>query len=242
VPDALFADRRLAELYDVLEADRSDLEVYAAIVDELGGRRILDVGCGTGSLACLLARRGLDVVGVDPAWASLEVARRKPDADRVTWVHADAAGVPAVDADVAVMTGNVAQVFLTDDDWLDALRSLRAALRPEGVLVFEVRDPARRAWEHWTPDATTQRLHHPVAGWFRSWVELTEVAPPFISFRQILEFEDGGERLASDSTLRFRERDEIAESLAQAQFVVLEVRDAADRPGLEFVFLARLDG
>lgn len=242
MPDALFADRRLAELYDLLEADRSDLEVYAAIVDELRGRRILDVGCGTGSLACLLARRGLDVVGVDPASASLEVARGKPGADRVTWVHADAAGVPAVDADVAVMTGNVAQVFLTDDDWLVALRSMRAALRPEGVLVFEVRDPARRAWEHWTPEATTQRLHHPVAGWFQSWVELTEVNPPFISFRQTVEFEDGGERLVSDSTLRFRERHEIGELLEQARFVVLEVRDAPDRPGLEFVFVARRDG
>jgi ubiquinone/menaquinone biosynthesis C-methylase UbiE len=242
VPDALFADRRLAELYDVLEADRSDLDVYAAIVEELSGRRIIDVGCGTGSLACRLARRGLDVVGVDPASASLEVARGKPDADRVTWVHADAAGVPAVDADVAVMTGNVAQVFLTDEDWLVALRSMHAALRPEGVLVFEVRDPARRAWERWTPEATTQRLHHRVAGWFQCWVELTEVDPPLISFRQIVEFEDGGERLVSGSTLRFRERDEIAESLEQARFVVLEVRDAHDRPGLEFLFVARRDG
>jgi hypothetical protein len=61
VPDALFAEPRLAELYDLLEADRSDLEVYAALVDELGARRILDVGCGTGSLACLLARRGAGV-------------------------------------------------------------------------------------------------------------------------------------------------------------------------------------
>ena len=38
--------------------------------------------------------------------------------------------------------------------------------------------------------------------------------------------------------LRFRERDEIGESLEQALFVVLEVRDAPDRPGLEFVFVA----
>jgi SAM-dependent methyltransferase len=239
VPDALFADPRLAELYDVLEAGRPDLEVYAALVEELGARRVLDVGCGTGSLACLLARRGLDVVAVDPAAASLDVARRKPYADRVRWVRAGAAAVPAIDADLAVMTGNVAQVFLTDDDWLAALRSIHAALRPGGSLVFEVRDPSRRAWEQWTPTATARRLRHPATGWFRNWTELNEVEPPFVSFVQVVELEDGGQRLVSDSTLRFRERHEVVDSLEQAGFVVLEVRDAPDRPGLELVFVAR---
>jgi len=46
--------------------------------------------------------------------------------------------------------------------------------------------------------------------------------------------------LTSDSTLRFRERDEVAESLAALGYRLEEVRDAPDRPGLEFVFVARL--
>ena len=98
MPDALFADPKFAELYDILDADRSDLDMYVNLVDELSARRVLDIGCGTGSLASLLVGRGLEVIGVDPAATSLDVARRKPIADRVTWVHADAARVPAVDA------------------------------------------------------------------------------------------------------------------------------------------------
>jgi SAM-dependent methyltransferase len=70
VPDALFDDPRLAALYDALDPDRSDLDAYVAIVDELGARRVLDVGCGTGTFACLLAQRGVEVVGLDPAGAS----------------------------------------------------------------------------------------------------------------------------------------------------------------------------
>lgn len=47
VPDALFADPRLALLYDVIDDDRSDLDAYVAIATELGATSVLDVGCGT---------------------------------------------------------------------------------------------------------------------------------------------------------------------------------------------------
>jgi hypothetical protein len=48
--------------------------------------------------------------------------------------------------------------------------------------------------------------------------------------------------LTSDSTLRFRHRDEVTASLAAAGYVVDEVREAPDRPGREMVFIARRVG
>jgi SAM-dependent methyltransferase len=77
VPDAIFAHPRLAPLYDAFAGPRDDLPAYVGIADELGARRVLDAGCGTGSLAILLAATGRDVVGADPAAASLAVARSK---------------------------------------------------------------------------------------------------------------------------------------------------------------------
>lgn len=62
--DAIFEQPRLAEIYDPLDPDRSDLEAYAALADEFGAAAVLDVGCGTGTLACLLAARGLEVIAV----------------------------------------------------------------------------------------------------------------------------------------------------------------------------------
>ncbi len=233
MPDAAFADPRLAPLYDVFDDDRSDLDVYAAIVDELGAHSVLDVGCGTGSLAVLLAARGIDVVGVDPAAASLDIARAKPLADRVRWIHGDATGLPAIAVDLATMTGNVAQAIVDPADWAGTLGGIREALRPAGILVLETRDPARRAWEEWTREQTLRR-----AAGVECWQELTDVDLPLVSFRTTFLFPDAGV-LTSDSTLRFRERDEVKADLARHGYELLDVRDAPDRPGRELVFVAQ---
>ena len=57
--DDIFDDPRLAAMYDPLDPDRSDLDVYVAIADRLGARRVLDVGCGTAarSRSCSPAKR-----------------------------------------------------------------------------------------------------------------------------------------------------------------------------------------
>ena len=150
MPDPIFAHPRLAAIYDDLEDDRPDLDHYEAIVAELGARSVLDVGCGTGVLALRLAATGHDVVGVDPATASLAVARAKPHAERVRWIDGDATTLAAdLQVDLAVMTGNVAQVFTTDEAWTATLAGIHAALRPGGHLVFETRRPEVRAWEGW---------------------------------------------------------------------------------------------
>ncbi len=237
--DALFSEPRLAGLYDPLDPDRSDLDVYAAMAAEFGAATVVDIGCGTGTLACLLARQGLAVTGVDPAGASLEVARRKPGADRVRWLHADATQVPQVGADLVTMTGNVAQVFVTDQDWATVLCAVRQALRPGGRLVFESRDPARKAWLAWNRDQTYRSVVVPGAGPIQTWIDLTAAGEGLVSFRTTVVFASDGAVLTSDSTLRFRDRAELAGSLASAGLVVDEVRDAPDRPGLEFVFIAR---
>jgi SAM-dependent methyltransferase len=238
-PDEIFAEPRLAQIYDAIDNDRSDLDVYAALVDELGAGTIVDVGCGTGVFACLLARRGKNVTAIDPARASLAVARSKPNADAVQWLEGDASNAPACQADLVTMTGNVAQVFLTDRDWLSSLQAAWTALRGGGYLVFEVRDPARRAWETWTPATSQRRLDVPGGGTVNNWLELTKVSLPFVSFRHTFVFEADGSRLTSDSTLRFRERGEIVVSLEDVGFIVREIRDAPDRPGLEWVFIAQ---
>lgn len=237
--DEMFVDPRLAALYDALDPDRGDLDPYVRIAEEFGARRVLDIGCGTGVFALLLADRGFEVVGVDPARASVDVARAKPGGDRVRWISGDASALPPLRVDLVTMTANVAQEITGPRDWRATLRGAYEALRPGGHLVVETRNPARRAWEEWNRERSHRVTEIAGLGPVESWVEVTEVAGPLVSFRWTYVFAADGEVLTSDSTLRFRERQEAEADLTAQGFVVREVRDAPDRPGREFVLIAR---
>jgi SAM-dependent methyltransferase len=239
MPDPIFEQPRLAAIYDALDSDRSDLDVYVAIAEELGARRVLDVGCGTGTFALLLADRGFEVTGVDPASASLDVARAKPGSGRVRWMGGDAKSLPAIQVDLATMTGNVAQAIVEPSDWEGTLRAVYNALRPGGHRVFETRDPATRAGRDWNRAASLKVTEIEGVGAVESWVEVTEVIGPLVTFRWTGVFASDGQVMTSDSTLRFRERDEVEATLVAHGYVVEEVRGAPDRPGREFVFFAR---
>lgn len=237
--DACFSEPRLAAVYDALDGPRDDLELYLAIVTEVGARSVLDVGCGTGTLACEMARRGQQVTGVEPAAASLAVAQDKPFADRVDWLVGGADAYDGPPVDVITMTGNVAQVFVEDEDWVRCLATCHRSLRAGGWLVFETRDPERQAWRCWRPERTRHSAPAPDGGRVTAWCELTDVQPPLISFRWTYRFDRDGAVLTSDSTLRFRHAQELVDALTANGFRLAQIRDAPDRPGAELVCLAQ---
>ncbi|MDR3080363.1 MAG: class I SAM-dependent methyltransferase [Streptomyces sp.] len=240
--DECFELPRLAAVYDPLDPDRGDLDAYVRMTDEFGARQVLDIGCGTGVFALLLADRGIEVVGVDPAPASIEVARGKPGSERVRWICGDVPTLPPLRVDLATMTANVAQAIVDPRMWQQTLRGAFEALRPGGHLVFETRDPARCAWEEWNRETSHSVTEIRGVGEVESWVEVIEVCGPLVTFRGTYVFASDGQVLTSDSTLRFRQRDEVETELTMQGYVVEDVRDAPDRPGREFVFVARRPG
>lgn len=95
------------------------------------GERVLDVGCGTGIVARLVAPRvgpEGEVVGLDPNPKMLEVARRlpAPDGATVRWLEGDAQGLP--DGPFDLVTCQQALQFVPDR--AAALREMRRVLAP----------------------------------------------------------------------------------------------------------------
>jgi len=231
LPDAIYTDPRLAAVYEVLNPPAADTAFYAKLAGD-PPRAVLDMGCGTGSFAVELAGRGHRVWGADPAAAMLEIARARPDGDRVTWVLSDAAGLD-LDArfDVIVMTGHVFQVFLSDDEVLAALVALRRHLAPGGRLAFETRNPAVRAWQAWLPDKTCKTVEVPGVGRVEVHHDFSAVDGNLITFMTRFRFADGT-TADEPSTLRFMGRDELEGFLNRAGFA--EIARYGDWDGAPF--------
>ena len=125
-------------------------------------------------------------------------------------------------------------MFLDDEEWGAVLRRAAAVLARAGTWSSR---PATRT------DATGRRgrrscrlrqIEDDVEGRVEAWHEVTEVSLPFVSFASHFRFADGS-MAGSPSTLRFRTRAEIEQSLADAWLDLVEVREAPDRPGREMV-------
>ncbi|MGE0227941.1 MAG: methyltransferase domain-containing protein [Dehalococcoidia bacterium] len=108
-------------------------EDLVGLLDPQPGERIVDLGCGTGTLAAAIAARGADVLGIDADPAMIEAARVAYPALRFEVISAyDVTIDPPVDA----VFSNAALHWMTRPE--DVLRRVAAALRPGGRFVAEM--------------------------------------------------------------------------------------------------------
>ena len=135
----------LARSYDDLRrADELWFETIEALIREgdLAGRRVLDVGCGTGRLAALLAERyGCKVWGVDVSKEMLDVARERVPRG-VGLKRAAAEDLPFADGWFERATMTLVYHHL---DRRRALPEVRRVLAPGGCLAFLTFDPKQFA-------------------------------------------------------------------------------------------------
>jgi SAM-dependent methyltransferase len=205
--------------YDELNPADNDYRFYAALAASAGVSRAVDLGCGTGTLARMLASRGASVTGVDPDPEMLRVARSKDPEGRVDWRLGYSDVIDAESAEFAVMSGHVAQVFTEDDAWLATLRDLHRALVPGGLLAFETRNPRARKWEAWTRELTLRTVETP-AGAVEFWHETAAVSLPLVSYDTLTRNLRTGEAAASRDVLAFRDERTLRASLERAGFKV----------------------
>lgn len=151
--DASSYGESFADVYDDWYSDVSDVEGTVTTIAELAaGAPVLELGIGTGRLALPLARRGLEVHGIDASPAMVDRLRAKPGGEAVAVVVGDFADVAArVEGGFGVIF--VAYNTLFNLPSAEAQRrcfaNVAARLRAGGAFVVEAFVPSPE------PDATT---------------------------------------------------------------------------------------
>lgn len=117
---------------------------WPLLVETLGppaGKRVLDLGCGTGEHARYLAARGFEVVGVDASASMIERASEEPVPGNLRFVEADLAdleGAVAGAFDGAICLGNTLPHLTGDDALARFLAGLRVHLEPGAPALFQL--------------------------------------------------------------------------------------------------------
>lgn len=244
VENAEFTDPRIVPVYDALYPWGPPEALFLALANETPAVRVADVGCGTGRITLALAEAGHTVTGIDPARASLDAARTKPGAERVTWREGKADVLPSTSFDLALMTSHVAQFIVDDSEWDVTLAHLRRALVPGGRLIFDSRDPRARGWEAWSPADSREEVTLPDGREVVNWTEVTEVAGELVTFLHHYTFSGSREELLAQGTLRFRPEETLRSSLKRAGFEIEDIlggwnREPVGQGDGEFIVVAR---
>jgi SAM-dependent methyltransferase len=145
--------------------DDEMVELIAAVLELRAGERVLDLACGSGEHALRLARRGLEVLGIDIApsliahgrsTSSLPPAGRPGIEGGCSWEAGDMRDLAYDSAFDAVVMLSGSFGFFDDATNLDVLRRIARALQPGGRLLVDVFDPAqmvvrppRRTWSEY---------------------------------------------------------------------------------------------
>lgn len=137
-----FSDPQTYDLVcDAFDADHPMVEQWARSIEG----PLLDLACGTGRMSIHLTQQGYEVTGVDIVPEMIELARQKA-AERsvsIEWVVADARNFhlnrrfPGI-----YMLMNAFQFFLAREDQEAMLDCVREHLRPDGLFLFETRNPS----------------------------------------------------------------------------------------------------
>jgi malonyl-CoA O-methyltransferase len=138
-----------------------EARVVLALLPDVVGLTVLDLGCGSGRYARLLAQRGAArVIGVDQSADMLARAREVVH----LLVRADARALPLADASIDVVVSGLMMADLADLDAVVA--SAARVLRPGGCLIYSDLHPrsGRAGWVRAFagPDGGTYAVRHHV--------------------------------------------------------------------------------
>lgn len=118
--------------------DEPDWQHWEKFIADLQGKRVLDMGCGTGDASRYMAEKGLNVVGIDLSEEMLSIARKQPAS--IEWVKGDICACPFGDAEFDGIILSYTLNHLNERMFHKVMAEVERLLKPRGkiLLVYHV--------------------------------------------------------------------------------------------------------
>lgn len=207
-------------IYDQVNTYEKDSEFLLQLMKHLKGKNVADLGCGTGRVTKKLAEAGCFVTAIDPNEEAIAHAKHHVNLPEIEWIVGDSRLLKPESYDFVIMTANVAQVFLTDESWVETLQAIHQSLKPNGQLVFDTRNPAKKVWEEWQKDQTPDKTTHPKTGEaLEIWTEYDGMEGNVFTFYETVKVVETGQALVREKMqLKFRSYEELMLSVKAVGF------------------------
>lgn len=137
------ASPKFAEYYDLITGHKDYAKECDFIEAALSGflenppNKLLDIGCGTGTHALELARRGYRVFAFDIAMPMVEMAKKKDAKKQVQFRHGHITDYKGESFDATICMFDTVGYLPTFPDFVNFLRDILAAMSNRGVLIFD---------------------------------------------------------------------------------------------------------
>jgi ubiquinone/menaquinone biosynthesis C-methylase UbiE len=220
-----FTDPEMASTYDLYNQHYTlEKKFFFDFANRIKAKKIIDLGCGTGLLTIPLSEAGYKTIGVEPAKAMLDIAKQKPDSDKVKWIYGDALDLSEENADLTIMAAHVSQFLLEDKYFLDCLKSINKALVKGGYLIFDSRKPVKSFADLSWPTKDKPKVNKSSIGekmlW---WANILQVSGKRIMYEIHTQISKSEKSTISVNELIFRTEKEITKFLIQANFNVEKI-------------------
>ena len=160
--DTFFENFRNSRSQEVNFNDCIETPILFAMLPDLRGKKVLDVGCGMGQHAKQYAEMGAEsVLGIDISEKMLEYAKAHNSAGNIVYQRMAVEDIGTMNDQFDLVTSSL--VFDYIEDFGDLMRKIRRLMKDDAELVFSMSHPIVTAWDgvydRYTRTETGERLY-----------------------------------------------------------------------------------